>query len=246
MYVCDWPRFKRSMCVWIRMNVHDLHENIVLSAGSPRRTMSCLFRIMLFVAAAADDSSLHRPQCLPFNCCIHSIAHFLHSSIVFPFTCYTGQYRIQDLDKVMYTLNKQFGKIAKVGGLIGHPDLLFVFDGDEIRNIFKKEETLPHRYPTFDWIAFDSKLINIIFHSYFRLIRPSMPSLHHYKANLRRDFFGDDAGLIGVYVFVSHTRPCTVNGLQRKCRKRQTPTKLNRLRFASHCRRITWSADLNK
>lgn len=46
----------------------------------------------------------------------------------------------------MYTLNKQFGKIAKVGGLIGHPDLLFVFDGDEIRNIFKKEETLPHRY----------------------------------------------------------------------------------------------------
>lgn len=60
-----------------------------------------------------------------------------------------GQYRIQDLDKVMYSLNKQYGKIAKVGGLIGHPDLLFVFDGDEIRNIFKKEETLPHRqvYP---------------------------------------------------------------------------------------------------
>lgn len=46
----------------------------------------------------------------------------------------------------MYSLNKQYGKIAKVGGLIGHPDLLFVFDGDEIRNIFKKEETLPHRY----------------------------------------------------------------------------------------------------
>lgn len=56
-----------------------------------------------------------------------------------------GQYRIQDLDKVMYSLNRQYGKIAKVGGLIGHPDLLFVFDGDEIRNIFKKEETLPHR-----------------------------------------------------------------------------------------------------
>lgn len=58
----------------------------------------------------------------------------------------TGQYSIQDLDKVMYTLNKQFGNIAKVGGLIGHPDLLFVFDGDEIRKIFQKEETLPHRY----------------------------------------------------------------------------------------------------
>lgn len=58
---------------------------------------------------------------------------------------YSGQYRIQDLDKIMYSLNKEYGKIAKVGGLIGHPDLLFIFDGDEIRNIFKKEETLPHR-----------------------------------------------------------------------------------------------------
>lgn len=84
----------------------------------------------------------------------------------------SGQYRIQDLDKVMYSLHKQYGKIAKVGGLIGHPDLLFVFDGDEIRKIFKKEETLPHR--------------------------PSMPSLHHYKSHLRKEFFGDSAGLIGV------------------------------------------------
>lgn len=57
----------------------------------------------------------------------------------------TGQYRIQDLDKVMWTLHQAFGKIAKVGGLVGHPDLLFVFDGDEIRKIFKKEEVLPHR-----------------------------------------------------------------------------------------------------
>lgn len=46
----------------------------------------------------------------------------------------------------MWTLNKEYGKIAKVGGLIGHPDLLFVFDGDEIRKIFKKEEILPHRF----------------------------------------------------------------------------------------------------
>lgn len=45
----------------------------------------------------------------------------------------------------MYALQNQYGKIAKVGGLIGHPDLLFVFDGDEIRKIFKKEELLPHR-----------------------------------------------------------------------------------------------------
>lgn len=41
----------------------------------------------------------------------------------------------------------------------------------------------------------------------FRLIRPSMPSLHHYKAHLRRDFFGDDAGLIGVYVLLAEEAP---------------------------------------
>nr|XP_017022013.1 probable cytochrome P450 49a1 isoform X1 [Drosophila kikkawai]XP_017022014.1 probable cytochrome P450 49a1 isoform X1 [Drosophila kikkawai] len=84
-----------------------------------------------------------------------------------------GTYKISDLDKVMNQLHVDYGKMAKVGGLIGHPDLLFVFDGDEIRNIFKKEEAMPHR--------------------------PSMPSLRHYKGDLRRDFFGDVAGLIGVH-----------------------------------------------
>lgn len=242
------------MCVWIRMKCQCTwftREYCALCRFcADGQWVACFVLRYSLRPLAADDSSPHRPQCLPFNCCIHSIARFLHSSIVFPFTCYTGQYRIQDLDKVMYTLNKQFGKIAKVGGLIGHPDLLFVFDGDEIRKIFKKEETLPHRCPTNEHhmrsIESHSKLINYIFHVYFCLIRPSMPSLHHYKANLRRDFFGDDAGLIGVYVLVSHTRTCTENGLQRKCRKREAPTKLNRLRFASHRRQITRSADLNK
>lgn len=83
-----------------------------------------------------------------------------------------GQYKIEELDRLMNELRRDYGKIAKVGGLIGHPDLLFVFDGDEIRNIFKKEEVLPHR--------------------------PSMPSLHHYKAHLQKDFFGETAGVIGV------------------------------------------------
>lgn len=84
-----------------------------------------------------------------------------------------GHYKIHELDKVMKQLHKQYGNLVKIEGLIGHPDLLFVFDGDEIRNIFKKEEIMPHR--------------------------PSTPSLRHYKANLRKDFFGDNAGLIGVH-----------------------------------------------
>uniref|UniRef100_A0A182XML5 Uncharacterized protein n=1 Tax=Anopheles quadriannulatus TaxID=34691 RepID=A0A182XML5_ANOQN len=84
-----------------------------------------------------------------------------------------GQYKIEDLDKVMQDLHRQYGRIAKVNGLIGHPDLLFVFDADLIRDTFKREDVLPHR--------------------------PAMPSLRNYKSKLRKDFFGDNMGLIGVH-----------------------------------------------
>ncbi|XP_072391690.1 probable cytochrome P450 49a1 isoform X1 [Diabrotica undecimpunctata] len=84
-----------------------------------------------------------------------------------------GHYKIHELDKVMWSLHKQYGKIAKVSGLIGHPDLLFIFDGDEIKNVFKKEEAMPHR--------------------------PSMPSLHYYKQKLQKDFFNGNEGIIGVH-----------------------------------------------
>lgn len=72
----------------------------------------------------------------------------------------------------MMHLHKDYGRIVKVGGLIGHPDLLFVFDGNEIQKVFKMEETMPRR--------------------------PSMPTLHYYKQHLRKDFFEGNAGIIGV------------------------------------------------
>ncbi|KAL1502174.1 hypothetical protein ABEB36_007357 [Hypothenemus hampei] len=84
-----------------------------------------------------------------------------------------GQYKIHELDQVMWSLYKDYGRIVKVGGLIGHPDLLFVFNGDDIRNVFRREEAMPHR--------------------------PSMPSLHYYKQKLKRDFFLDNEGVIGVH-----------------------------------------------
>lgn len=72
----------------------------------------------------------------------------------------------------MWSLRKEYGRIVKVGGLIGHPDLLFVFDGDDIKNVFKREEKMPHR--------------------------PPMPSLHYYKQHLKKDFFEGNEGVIGV------------------------------------------------
>jgi cytochrome P450 family 49 subfamily A len=85
---------------------------------------------------------------------------------------FLGRHKIEQLDRVMLQLHEVYGNIVKVSGLIGHPDLLFIFDGDEIRNTFRREEVLPHR--------------------------PAMPSLHHYKEVLHKDFFGDCPGVIGV------------------------------------------------
>ncbi|KAB0797032.1 hypothetical protein PPYR_11093 [Photinus pyralis] len=84
-----------------------------------------------------------------------------------------GQYQISDLDKLMWSLFETYGKIVKVSGLIGHPDLLFVYDGDEIKKVFRGEEEMPRR--------------------------PSMPSLHYYKEILRKDFFDGNAGVIGIH-----------------------------------------------
>lgn len=81
----------------------------------------------------------------------------------------------------MWSLHKDYGNIVRVSGLIGHPDLLFVFNGDDIRKVFKQEETMPHR--------------------------PSMPSLHYYKQQLRKDFFEGNEGVIGMYfkILTSYT-----------------------------------------
>ncbi|CAG9860317.1 unnamed protein product [Phyllotreta striolata] len=84
-----------------------------------------------------------------------------------------GHYKIHELDKVMWSLYKQYGRIVKVSGLIGHPDLLFIFDADGIKKVFKNEEIMPHR--------------------------PSMPSLHYYKQQLQKDFFQGNEGVIGVH-----------------------------------------------
>lgn len=83
-----------------------------------------------------------------------------------------GHYKLPELDKVTESLYRDYGEIVKVGGLIGHPDLLFIFNPNHIERIFKREETLPHR--------------------------PSMPSVKYYKQVLHKDFFGNNMGIVGV------------------------------------------------
>ncbi|XP_076179669.1 putative cytochrome P450 301a1, mitochondrial isoform X2 [Ptiloglossa arizonensis] len=84
-----------------------------------------------------------------------------------------GQYQISDVAKVSQMFYDEFGKIVRLTGLIGRPDLLFVYDANEIEKIYRQEGPTP--------------------------FRPSMPCLVHYKSVVRKNFFGDLPGVVGVH-----------------------------------------------
>lgn len=69
-------------------------------------------------------------------------------------------------------LYNKYGPIVKVSNLLGRPDMVFLFDPDDIEKVFRQEDILP--------------------------LRPSMPSLNYYKHVYRKDFFGDNPGVIAV------------------------------------------------
>ncbi|CAB3359762.1 Hypothetical predicted protein [Cloeon dipterum] len=86
---------------------------------------------------------------------------------------YIGQYSVSDLARVSRIFYEKYGKVVKLSGLVGRPDLLFVFDCDEIEKVYRQEGPTP--------------------------FRPSMPCLVEYKSKVRSDFFGDLAGVVGVH-----------------------------------------------
>ncbi|KAK6626345.1 hypothetical protein RUM43_006656 [Polyplax serrata] len=89
------------------------------------------------------------------------------------FVPFLGDFKIHSIDKLTLKLFREYGSIVKVGGLLGRPDMVFLYDANEIERVFRNEELMPHR--------------------------PSMPSLNYYKHVLRKDFFGDMAGVIAVH-----------------------------------------------
>ncbi|XP_045527480.1 probable cytochrome P450 49a1 [Pieris brassicae] len=84
-------------------------------------------------------------------------------------------WRTNSLDATLWRLRELagIGGVAKVAKLFGHPDLVFPFSADETEKIYRREDALPHRAVA--------------------------PCLRHYKQELRKDFFGDEPGLIGVH-----------------------------------------------
>lgn len=83
-----------------------------------------------------------------------------------------GQYQVSDVAKLSQIFYQEYGKIVKLSGLVGRPDLLFVYDADEIEKVYRSEGPTP--------------------------FRPSMPCLVKYKSVVRKDFFGDLGGVVGV------------------------------------------------
>nr|AIW79956.1 cytochrome P450 CYP301B1 [Nilaparvata lugens] len=89
------------------------------------------------------------------------------------FLPFVGTYEISRLDTVLWRLHREYGDIVKISNMLGRPDMVFLFDPRDIETIFRSEEKLPHR--------------------------PSMPSLNYYKHVMRKDYFGEDAGVIAVH-----------------------------------------------
>uniref|UniRef100_A0A2H1W5Q2 SFRICE024575.2 n=1 Tax=Spodoptera frugiperda TaxID=7108 RepID=A0A2H1W5Q2_SPOFR len=76
-----------------------------------------------------------------------------------------GQFDISEFAKVTQHFLDTYGRIVRLGGLIGRPDLLFVYDADEIERMYRREGPTP--------------------------FRPAMPCLVKYKSEVRKDFFGE-------------------------------------------------------
>ncbi|KAJ8973417.1 hypothetical protein NQ317_016700 [Molorchus minor] len=56
-----------------------------------------------------------------------------------------GQYDVSDVARLSSLFYKEYGKIVKLSGLIGRPDLLFIYDADEIEKVYRQEGPTPFR-----------------------------------------------------------------------------------------------------
>ena len=79
---------------------------------------------------------------------------------------------MSDVGKISFLLHEMFGEIVALRGLVGRPDLLFLYNADEIEKVYRNEGPTP--------------------------FRPSMPCLVKYKSEVRKDFFGRLPGVVGV------------------------------------------------
>ncbi|GBP62019.1 Probable cytochrome P450 301a1, mitochondrial [Eumeta japonica] len=59
------------------------------------------------------------------------------------FIPYVGGYSVRHVDKVCTALWRQYGRCVRLAGLLGRPDMLFVFDAAEVERVFRSEDGTP-------------------------------------------------------------------------------------------------------
>lgn len=57
---------------------------------------------------------------------------FYFTSRLMPFI---GQYKVSDVADISFKLFRDYGRIVRLSGLIGRPDLLFIYDLDETEKV---------------------------------------------------------------------------------------------------------------
>nr|QTM97416.1 Cytochrome P450 [Sitophilus oryzae] len=144
---------KRVVCLIPQSELH--------SASHPKRAVSSVCEALDHVEEARPYESIPGPKPIPFL------------GNTWRFIPYIGDFQIEHIDRVATKLFNKYGKIVKMEGLLGRPDMLFLFDPRDVEMVYRREDLLP--------------------------LRPSMPSLNYYKHVLRKDFFGDMAGVIAVH-----------------------------------------------
>ncbi|KAI8440946.1 hypothetical protein MSG28_009243 [Choristoneura fumiferana] len=74
--------------------------------------------------------------------------------------CPVRNYSVEHVDKVCLSLREQYGRCVKMAGLLGRPDMLFVFDAGEVERVFRSEDGTPHRHGE-SWSAFRTKVSRV-------------------------------------------------------------------------------------
>ncbi|KOB72476.1 Uncharacterized protein OBRU01_11806, partial [Operophtera brumata] len=69
-------------------------------------------------------------------------------------------YSVEHIDKVCVSLREEYGNCVKVTGLVGRPDMLFVFEAGEVERVFRGEDAAPHRHGE-SWAAFRTKVSRV-------------------------------------------------------------------------------------
>lgn len=107
----------------------------------PKKTPTFVFSLsplVMVLISFRNHSNVGSPKCENGSLIIHysrKSPKIIQKFLFHRFFPIIGQFKVSDIATMSFLLNQVWGRIVKVGGLMGRPDLLFVFDADEIEKV---------------------------------------------------------------------------------------------------------------